>query len=264
MRKYLQLFKNYQAESWEYRANIVGGIVSELIGIISALIFWLAIYKSNTQIAGYTLNKVIFYYLLMPLIGSITSVWISNKVGSEIKSGFFTNYLIKPNKPILNILTHTFAYKFNYLATTVPVYLIFLIGFSFFSTIRFSGINILMGLLMAISGFFIHCLMDLAISWLGFWVDDVWSFQHFKNFIFAIFGGVAFPFDFLPSSMRLIFELLPFKFFYYIPASYINNQRSFSYLFSDILSLCLWGTLFYLIGIKLYSAGIKKYAAFGY
>lgn len=264
MNKYSGLFKNYLATSLEYRANIIGSFIFEVLGIVGIFIFWVAIFRTYNHVANYDINKTVLYYFFVPLAGSISTVYISDKFGEEIKNGFFSNYLLKPNKVWLNAISYAFAFKVNYLTIVLPLYFFIMVIFIIVKHISFITLpNLFIGLSIASGAFLMHCLLDLAICWLAFWVDDVWAFKHFKYIVFALFGGISFPLDFLPFKIKLLFEALPFKFLYYVPVSYFLGIRRIDNLVADLLIILLWSLLFMSIGSLLLRAGLKKYGAFG-
>jgi ABC-2 type transport system permease protein len=112
-------------------------------------------------------------------------------------------------------------------------------------------------------GFLMHFFLDLSIGWLAFWIDDVWSFEHFKGITFGILAGVSFPFEFLPGNIQWLFNFLPFKFLYYTPISYVLGKRGLEELGGDLLSISLWAVGFSVLSWLLWRRGLRKYEAFG-
>src|SRR6266536_1065917 len=96
MKKYTKLFSTYFATALEYRANLVGTLVLEAIAVSSVLILWLAVYRNQHQVAGYAFSQALVYYLSVPIVGFITHVMLSDQLSTEIRTGFFSNYLLKP------------------------------------------------------------------------------------------------------------------------------------------------------------------------
>ena len=264
MRKYLMLFQNYYATNLEYRTNLITLILWELIGIGTVAILWLSIYRTNSEIGGLNFSHTISYYLLVPLLGFITHVHDSNRLGREIRKGQLSSQLIKPYKIWFASLMYTIAEKINFLTFIFPLYILILIWLNnYFEVGLFTVNSIFTALIIAILGFILHYVIDLSLTWLTFWVDEIWAFRHFKNVVLGILGGVSFPFDFVPQQFRNIIELFPFKFLYYIPISYLLQNRSPSHLLPDLLEIIIWTTAISLIAWKLWQKGIKKYGAYG-
>lgn len=264
MKKYFGLFKNYFSSGLEYRSNLIGLVVLQLIGVGTVLFLWVAAFRSQDSIAGFSLLQVGLYYLLVPLVGFITQVQLSGQLGFEIKDGIFSNYLLKPYNIGFAALMRTLAEKANQLMILLPLYfcVIFIIS-AIMGGIGFTIKGIIAAAIIAVFGFFLHFILDLTLCWLAFWMGDIWSFQHFKVIVFGILAGVSFPFEFLPRELRTLFEFLPFKYLYYIPLSYLLNKRGLDSLAADLTQILVWGGLIFLLSIYLWKKGLKAYEAYG-
>jgi len=263
VKKYLGLFKNHLASAVEYRSNLIGTLIVEIIALGNIIILWVAIFRTNTQVGSYTFPEAILYYLLVPLTGFFTQVYVSDTLSWQIRNGSISSQLIKPYKIWLSVFTDVIAQKLVYLTIALPIYLaaIYFIYPQGLDLFEFG--NVLIFLAIVTCSFVLHFFMDLSITWLAFWLDDVWAFRHIKQIFFKIMGGVGFPFDLLPSFWQLIFNRLPFKFFYYVPISYLLKRRSIDFLPYDLLQILLWMVLFIIIGSFLWKKGLKKYGAYG-
>ncbi|MDP2918057.1 MAG: ABC-2 family transporter protein [bacterium] len=264
MRKYWGLFKNYFAGGLEYRSNLIGLVLMQLIGVGTVLFLWLAAFRSQNSIAGFSLPQVALYYLLVPLVGFITQAQLSGQMGFEIKDGIFSNYLLKPYNIGFASLMRALGEKANQLMILLPLYFLLISAISaIWGGIGLTARGMIAAAVIAIAGFFLHFIFDLTLCWLAFWMGDIWSFQHFKTIIFGILAGVSFPFEFLPQQLRSLFEILPFKFLYYIPLSYLLNKRGFDSLAADLTQILIWGGLIFLLSIYLWKKGLKAYEAYG-
>jgi ABC-2 type transport system permease protein len=262
MKKYIQLFKNRFSQGLAYRTDHVTITLLVIISAISSLILWLAIFKTTKSINGYGFAETLKYYLLIPIVGSITN--ISTETARNIKQGKYSNELLKPYKIIPAQFFIIAAKKSSYLMTSLLFYIAFIILGMIYFDLKFNFIGISLGFMIALGAFVLHFFIDLTISWIAFWMDEVWSLTHFKSILFFVFGGLSFPLDFLPENLKNLFNLLPFKYLYYIPISYIkgNNLNMFDFIF-NIAELALWCFMFYILSKIVLKFGLKKYGAFG-
>ncbi|MCA9389856.1 ABC-2 family transporter protein [candidate division WWE3 bacterium] len=264
MQKYLGIFRNYFSSSLEYRSNLIGLIIKEMIGMGVILVLWVTIYQSEETVGGYSLIKTVHYYVLVPFIGIITQVQLSNELGKEIKDGLLSSHLTKPYKLWIGSFMRVLAEKIFTLSMVLPLYILLIIGLDrFFDASLLSMRGVLLGLMICLAGFILHFFLDLAITWLAFWTDDVWSFKHFKDIIFGVLGGVSFPFEFLTPGLQALFHLLPFKFMYYIPLSYMLGDRGADHLVMDLLGITVWIGIMISIAFALWQMGVRKYGAYG-
>jgi ABC-2 type transport system permease protein len=264
MQKYLGLFRNYFSVSLEYRSNIVGLVIHELVSMGVIVTLWLAVYKTEESIGGYSMSQTILYYILVPFVGFITAVKLSDRLGREIKDGLLSSYLMKPYHLWIVSFIRTSADKMYTLLILIPIYLVilfFVLGV--FQQELVTWPALVWGMVMALCAYVLHFFLDFGIAGLAFWTDDVWSFKHFKSIVFGLLGGVSFPFEFLPENLRAILEQLPFKYLYYVPLSYITGGRAVDALTQDIVVLGFWVVVTILFAGIVWRRGVNKYGAYG-
>ena len=264
MHKYFALFKTNLALAIEYRSNLIGIIVTDLVGFASIAVLWLSVFRTQSTLGGLTMSDTVLYYLFVPLIGFITQVNMAENVASEIRKGILSTHLLKPQNIWLQYIVKWVAAKVNALIVITPVYiLVFLVVGAVYPTHKFSftliGVAVIIGLL----AFVLSILMDLFFAWTGFWLDDIWWFRHFKYIIFGVLGGASFPFEFLPHFLRTVVDILPLKFMYYVPIQYLLGNRPLSMIPIDLLNIALWGGLIFACAQILWMKGITKYEAYG-
>lgn len=265
MKKYLQFFKTSLSTSLEYRANLVGLFFQHILSIVQIVILWVAIFRTNDNVNGFTFENAILYFICVPFIGIITRVNVSDILSEEIRLGVLSNNLIRPFSIWFSKLIETITDKFHNLITLTPIYLvIFVLYFLNVDNDKITLAGIISSLFIASCAIFLHFALDMAIAHLAFWVVDTWAFQHLKNITFTMIGGQNFPYDILSRNLRVVFEFLPFKFFYYTPISYLLGLRSGIHAISqDILQMTLWTMFFIVIASILWKKGLQKYGAYG-
>jgi ABC-2 type transport system permease protein len=264
MKKYFKIFQNHLQASVTYRANIVGSSVYEIIAASSIMILWFAILKNQPTIGIYTFQILIFYYALAPFVGGLTHASLVDYLGEDIRSGAFSNYLLKPYQVWTSFFFQELAYKFNYLVSIAPVYFLIVCGLLSFLPFHLISVQtILISLLFCLLGFLLDVFLDFIIYWSAFWLVDVWCFRHVKIILRYIFGGRRFPLDFFSGTLYVVMEFLPFKFMFFIPLTYFLGLRKFSNITSDLISWFFWSAIFLFLGFLLWRNGLKKYEAFG-
>jgi ABC-2 type transport system permease protein len=265
MKKYWACFKNEMNVSIQYRFDLIGYFIIELLTVGSFLILWLTVYKGQDQVGSIKLNELIIYYLFVPLVGAYTTVELANTLGKHIKDGFVSMLLIKPQKTWFTYVMNDYGHKiYSIMAVTTFYALAYLIiSFGLHINLNISTIGIVFALFFAIFGVAVNYAMDLVISSFAFWIDEVWSFKHFKRVLVWLMGGVGFPFEVLSPTLYKIFNLLPFKYLYYLPLSYLNGSRDKENLSLDIFLLIFWTTFLSICFYFLWKRGIKKYGAYG-
>jgi ABC-2 type transport system permease protein len=145
----------------------------------------------------------------------------------------------------------------------LPIY--FAVGFWLTTVIAisFNPRNIIIGALVAFIIFLAHCLFDLTVSTLSFWMDDTWTLGLLKQIGLMIFGGLAYPLNLVPEKWKLIYNLLPFDLFVYLPTSLMMGTLKTSDIWWYVYKIVVWAIL--LLGIHhiLWKRGLKTYCAYG-
>ena len=78
-----------------------------------------------------------------------------------------------------------------------------------------------------------------------------------------IFGGLSFPVDLVPPSVKILFNVLPFRFIYYFPVKVAQGNMPINVLVTEFGQLILWTLLFLVVGKILWKLGLRKYGAYG-
>lgn len=264
MKKYYLRMKNKMGVELEYRFNILGEVLIQLISMGGFIVLWMTIYKEQGSMGDFTKQDITVYYFLIPLISLVTDTQISRVLGRDIKDGFISTEIAKPQIIWLTYLFYEIGRKvYNLTIVLVTYFFLFILLNTAFLNIKLGAEQILLSILFLICGLALSLSMDFVIGFLAFWIDDTWSFKHFKTVLNSILGGRAFPFSFLTAGLRTVFMILPFQFFFFIPLSYFLGDRGRSELLSDMGILLIWFLIFAVLSVFLWKLGIKKYGAYG-
>ena len=264
MKKYLSMLKNRIAVGLEYRSNIFGQFVVDIIALISTVIFWSAFFKTQNHLGSYSLSDSVLYFFIIPLTGAFTYVSVSYELGNEIRMGALSNYLLKPYSLQFEAFTRALAGKFNNFLTTIPFYAALIIVISILTHHFVVTLTTVLFFILAVCmGFALYFIFDLTVADCAFWVGEVWAFTHFKKVVFLIFGGLRFPLDFLPKHLFTFVSLLPFQYMYYIPNAYLLGKRTISNVPYDIGLFVLWFIILFLFQKIVWKKGLAKYEASG-
>ncbi|NTU46469.1 hypothetical protein HGA88_02490 [Candidatus Roizmanbacteria bacterium] len=266
MSRYFHIFSQHLQTVMQYRANMMVTILVEFVIISSTLFLWFSIFQTTKTVGGMNLSQTVSYYLFIPLIFILTSSTISDIIGDQIKTGDLSNYLMRPVPLWILYVTFVLADKLVYTSLVFPLYFLIVLALLVYGvSISISLVGIVACIGIIVLTIPLAIVLDMSIGWLAFWIDDVWAFTHIKSIVFGLLGGLTFPFEFVPEKVRIIFEALPFKFFFYTPIHYLFSP-SFSWMeyINDIGQLILWLSFLFIFCLFLWRKGIQKYGAFGH
>lgn len=263
MRKYWVLFKSNLSASLEYRGALFTWILVELVGLTSAIFIWLAVFRTNTDVGNYDFNKIISYFILVPVIGSFTSIFVSEHLPKRIKDGQISTDLLKPYSIASANLINQFSIKLTQMTIKLPVYLVVVVLLGRYFRLAFDYRFGLLALVICVFAYLLHFFIDLSLSYTSFWFDDVWSLSLLKTVALMVFGGQTFPLDLVPAGLRGLFTFLPFRFIYFFPVKVAQGDITFIELVINLGQLFLWMFAFYLLSRLLWKRGVRKYSAYG-
>lgn len=263
MKKYWALFKANLSASLQYRGALFTWILVELVSLTSVTFLWLAVFRSNSSVGNYDFTKMISYYLLAPIIGGFTSIFVSEHLPRKIKDGAISTDLMKPYSIAAAALINQFSIKLTQLTIKLPIYMIASVFFISMFNIRIQFGALPLALIICGFSYILHFFIDLVLSYTAFWFDDVWSLGHLKTVMLLIFGGLSFPLDLVPQNMRGVFTILPFRFVYYFPIKVAQGNMPITTLLTELGQMLLWIGVFFVTSKVLWRQGLKKYGAYG-
>lgn len=256
-------FKVALARNLEYRGELFTWILVELTAVMSSVFIWMAIYRTNNMVGSYDMNRLLSYYLLIPVIAAFTTVFISEGLPRKIKDGEISADIIKPFSFAGVIFVNNISVLLIKQALKLPVYILVLYVSFFLFGLTISLPLLLFAIFIALFSFVLHFFLDMCLSYAAFWMDDAWSLSHLKFVCLLMFGGQAFPLDLVPAGGRWLFELLPFRFVYYFPLSVALGRVNVQEFVWGFTQLLIWTMFFYVLHKILWNKGLKKYGAYG-
>lgn len=263
MRKYWYLFKSNLQASLEYRGALFAWLLVELVSLSSSVFLWTAIFRTRSAVGAFDYKGILTYYLLIPIIGGFTSIFLTEHLPRKIKNGEISSDLLKPYNLAFAALLNQFSIKLTQLTIKLPIYIAVGTLFLFLFHIEIQPTAVLLALVICLFAYILHFSLDLCLSYLAFWVDDVWSFALLKQVSLMVFGGLSFPLSLLPENVKSFFWLLPFRFIYYFPTAVAQGSLSSQTIIQECMQLIAWIFGLLLISQLLWKLGLKKYGAYG-
>ena len=263
MNKYLAYFKSSFKLNTAYKASFGIRIITDIVWFFIFFTLWTTIYSKNNinSIQSYTLTGIITYYFITEFIFKF-DVAQSIYLNWTVWTGYFSNDLVKPwSIPIVYIIDAV-TERLLVVVMAIPVFAV--IYFFARSYIVFpSALNLTLFVITLIFSFLLNITFNLIFHALVFKYGDQEGTIELVNYIAIFLAGGFFPIAFLPQGLKFIFELLPFKYLYYIPANIFLGKLTLHEIVVAWLMIILWSILFYSIFHSLYQKGLKFYTGVG-
>jgi ABC-2 type transport system permease protein len=249
----------YRSDFW---VNFFGQI---FFSLVVAYFLWSSIFQSSQTetINGYTIQSMIFYYLVAPLIFRIQQGTGIGFISREIYDGGLNKYLIYP----LNYYQYKLAtylansiFIFFQLIILVIVYNLFfydptIYSFDILNTIGFMVII----LISSISFFYLFSIFEF----MAFWFDNIWSLAVILRFLTSFLGGVLIPLKLFPIWAQTVLYYTPFPYFIDFPMNTFLGNITLSDYLSNLLILLIWLFIFRFLSILTWNKGNYSYTGIG-
>jgi len=266
-KKYIAVLKMGLSDAFEYRFNFLMAVLLWYFPLIIDVLLWTLVYHSsgNKMIGGYTLNRMISYYIVTMIVSSMTSTEnIEWSVISDIKDGALQRHLIQPLNYQIFKLAYVLSKKVVVLVCILINMIPLLLLFRGYMEIQLYPVNFLLFFLSLLLSLVIFFHIQVSIAMLSFWFTQFSSIFHFLPFIYAVLSGVAFPLNILPGWISNALSFTPFYYVVFFPVQILTDGN----ITSDIIvkGFCIqsvWALLCVLLCKFVWVKGIQRFSATG-
>lgn len=257
IKPYFYIFKAYLSKEMSYRFNFVFSHLFHITRLLIALAVWAYIFSQRETINHYSWDNIASYYALSLVVVLLFTPSHMFELQPLIRKGTLSSLLIKP----MNFQAMSAA---KFLATKLPSFVILslfsclifcLLGVEIQLTIDLATICLLLVTLGCVFYF------GLFISFLTFWLVEMWPIQRiFQSSMVLLGGGIA-PLDLLPQWLQSIAMCTPFPYFGYITVKALQGAIPQETLWYYCFAIITWTLLFACLSKILWKKGLKRYEA---
>lgn len=263
----LQVVSMEMRKVFAYRSDFwLSFIVSTLAQFVVAWFLWKSIflYKGMQQLGDFDFNSLMFYYLLVPIIGRTVFGGNMGDIASEIYQGTLNRYLIYPlSFFVFKLLTHC-ANAAILLAQVLLVILGTVLFFpSLTSGYHLSLVSMLQGCITTLLATILYFIFSSSIQLIAFWADNVWSLSAILRFITGLLGGSLIPLSLFPASLQPVLMILPFASFIHLPMQCFLGKLSAGEWVHGMCVLCGWIGVTAIAYAVLWHRGNRVYTGVG-
>ena len=263
MTKYLTIFTTQVKNLVEYRVNISLKLLRPLLMTAIAGALWMVLFRLSGKdtIGGFNRQNFIIYILIVRFISVFSPGHRAiAEMNEEIRNGNLVMRLVKPLNYIKWIVARSIA---------IPLVSGF-IGiacvsvFAHFSGGHFPPLkNLILFIVSIIATIVTQYAHYMLIGTLSFWVYDIMPIERFTRSITNILSGDLLPLTIFGDTARQVLQLLPFASLAFNPAGIYTGQFTTKMALITITSQYFWAIALWIIVVKLYNAGLKKFEAQG-
>ncbi len=261
-------------ERLAYRGDFVLGTLLRFLPIVTQVFLWTAVFSATNRgdIAGYSRNDIVAYYLLTMVTRAFSSMpGLASGIARSVRDGSIKKYLVQPVDYISFLLAARVAHKLVYYAVAVlPFAAVFYACRGFFPplpdavTLAAFAVSLLLSFLL---GFF----MEATLGMLGFWMLEVSSIVFAYMLLQYLLSGHMFPLDMLAdvatgipgTSLADLVRWLPFEYTAYFPAAVWLGKIRGPDLGRALLIEAAWVVVMAAACRVAWLRGTRRYSGFG-
>jgi ABC-2 type transport system permease protein len=261
-------------ERLAYRGDFILGTAMRFLPIVTQVFLWTAVFAATSRpdIAGYSRNDIIAYYLLTMVTRAFSSMpGLAGGISRSIRDGSIKKYLVQPVDYVAFLLAARVAHKLVYYAVAfLPFAAVFWLCRDTFPPVpdaaTIAAFLVALGLSFLL-GFF----MEATLGMLGFWVLETSSIVFAYMLVQYLLSGHMFPIDMLAGiptgiggvSVADVVRWLPFEFTAYFPAAVWLGKVRGAELVRSLAVEVAWVVIMAVACRLAWWRGTRRYAAFG-
>ena len=255
--KLITLFKTQYSNMLEYRVEIALWAISGIIPF-----FMLNIWTNNelNESINFSVSQISRYFLSAFFVRQFSVVWVVFTFEEDSLLGRISPYLLQPLHPF----SRYFAQHLAEQVTRLPFAL--LIAAIFFSfnpkSIWLPSFWILMiSILSTFMSFLIQFFMQSIVACLCFWTERASSLEKLIFIPTLFLSGLLAPVNSFPEYVKSWVYITPFPYLIDLPANILSGNSI--NILKGLLIQAGWIALFFLIFVKIWNKGVKKFTAMG-
>ena len=261
-------------ERLAYRGDFILGTAMRFLPIVTQVFLWTAVFAatSRSDIAGYSRNDIVAYYLLTMVTRAFSSMpGLAGGISRGIRDGSVKKYLVQPVDYVSFLLAARIAHKLVYYAVAIlPFAAVFWICRGYFPPPPDLPTIAAFVLALALS-FLLGFFMESTLGMLGFWFLEVSSIIFAYMLVQYLLSGHMFPLDMLAAiptgitgtSLADLVHWLPFEYTAYFPAAVWLGKIRGDDLARSLAIEAAWVGIMAVACRVAWRRGTRRYAAYG-
>ena len=261
-------------ERLAYRGDFVLGTAMRFLPIVTQVFLWTAVFAATSRpdIAGYSRNDIVAYYLLTMVTRAFSSMpGLAGGISRSIRDGSIKKYLVQPVDYVAFLLAARVAHKLVYYAVAIlPFAAVFWLCRGYFPPAP-DAATIAAFLLSLVLSFLLGFFMEATLGMLGFWVLETSSIVFAYMLVQYLLSGHMFPIDMLAGiptgvggvSVADVVRWLPFEFTAYFPSAVWLGKVQGAALVRGLAIEAAWVVIMAVACRLAWWRGTRRYAAYG-
>ena len=260
MRAFPTLLRIGVAEVVAYRAEFLVWILTTNMPLVM-LALWHAV-AADGPVGRFDQTQFTAYFLGVLAVRLVTSNWMAWQMSMEIRDGTLSAKLLRPIHPL-------YAYGAQHLAAiplriiVVSPIVVALLATSWGRLVRHDPRVLLLLILSLVGAWLLIYFSMILLGAVAFFVDSAMGVFELWIGVHGIFSGYLIPLEVLPGWVNKVASVLPFRFMLAFPVETLVGLLSPAEAARQLVAQWLYVVLTGVAALRLWNAGVRRFAAFG-
>lgn len=208
----------------QYRGEMALWAVWGVVYPAVAMAMWSAAVRGSPAGAIHGMDGRDFaaYFLLMMIVGHLTSAWDIFEMGHVVRTGAMSPRLLHPVLPIWHNLADNIAYKLVTLVMLVPIWA--LVAGVAQPRVTVDAAQMAWGAAALVLAAILHFLWNYNLALGAFWLTRTEALAELWWGANILFGGRMAPLTIMPAPLQWIAAALPFQWIIWFPSAVLAGQ----------------------------------------
>ena len=247
----------------QYRGEMALWAVWGVVYPSVAMAMWSAAVKGSEAgaIDGMDGRDFAAYFLLMMIVGHLTTAWDIFEMGHVVRTGAMSPRLLRPVLPIWHNLADNLAYKLVTLVMLAPIW--GAIAAAAQPRITAGATQLALGAAAVVLGAILHFLWNYNLALGAFWMTRTEALAELWWGSNILFGGRMAPLTVMPLPLQWVAMGLPFQWIIWFPSATLAGQLDPAGIARGLVWQGAWlvlGILFFRVAWRF---AVRRYSAVG-
>lgn len=259
---YWSYLKTTLALQFQYRVAMSIWMIGRLLEPVVFLVVWITVARARGgDVGGYSPGDFAAYYIVLMIVNQFTFTWVMHEFEFRIRSGALSAVLLKPIHPIHSDLADNIGYKVLTSVIIIPAagFLYWLFDPVFDPNLTLFGLFIVSMVL----AYLLRFLLEWSLALIAFWTTRNEAFNQMYFLLGLFLSGRIAPLDLLPGWLRVLADVLPFKWSIAFPVELVLGRLSPEEITHGLMTQGVWLVVGLVLHRLVWWRGVKKFSAVG-
>ncbi len=264
MRIALALLRIGFLDAVQYRIEAFIWFLFDLLPPIVMVYLWLAVYEERADVAGYSLDQMLGYYVGVLILTTLLTSHVEWGIAHDVRQGLLSALLLRPVSPWTHWFMDNLAWKGARGLFLTPSTLILIVALGgYLSLPRLSPLGVVLLIVSLVLAYLLCFTLKAILGMAAFWMTDVMGLIGVWEVLMLVLGGTVLPLELLPLPLQWIATVLPFKYIFAFPLTLGLGRLEPAEIWSGLVIQIAWLGIA-LLGARLaWRRAIRRYEAVG-